>query len=289
MTALRRILSLRDIASNFDVIVFDQWGVLHNGSTAYAGAVAAVEALTGGAVQLAVLSNSGKRSEPNRKRIVSMGFPSGAFTAVMTSGEALWLDFAAEKNPGIRRLFPLTAAQGDAELWARGLPEITFTEDIEAADAILLMGLPEEIAADEALQPALALGLHRQLPMFCSNPDKASPRQGGKLVRSPGALAETYRQAGGTVHFYGKPYRAVFESLQRHLGIADPARLLMIGDSLEHDVAGAAAAGWRTLFIEGGLHAADFGHHAERRTRIAELGQQHCAPLPDFHMELLAW
>lgn len=74
MIALRRMTSLRDIVGDFDAIVFDQWGVLHNGSAAYPGAIEAVESLAGDGLRLAVLSNSGKRSAPNRKRIVSMGF-----------------------------------------------------------------------------------------------------------------------------------------------------------------------------------------------------------------------
>ncbi len=96
MIALRRLDSIRDIAGDFEAIVFDQWGVLHNGSTAYPVAIEAVESLARDGARLAVLSNSGKRSAPNRKRIGSMGFPPEAFISVMTSGEALWLDLLAD-------------------------------------------------------------------------------------------------------------------------------------------------------------------------------------------------
>ncbi|MCU0818115.1 MAG: hypothetical protein MUF11_02270 [Beijerinckiaceae bacterium] len=65
---MRHLASLRDIAGEFDAIVFDQWGVLHNGSTAYPGAIAAMEALADGPARLAVLSNSGKRSAPKARR-----------------------------------------------------------------------------------------------------------------------------------------------------------------------------------------------------------------------------
>ncbi len=107
-------------------------------------------------------------------------------------------------------------------------------------------------------------------------------------MRSPGAIAEAYEKAGGTVFYYGKPHRAVFDGLQRQLGLADASRILMIGDSLEHDVAGAAAAGWKTLFIAGGLHAADLKTASDRDSVIAELCRQHDCPQPDFHMELVA-
>lgn len=288
MRAVQRVTSLTALAGHFDAVVFDQWGVLHNGSTACPGAVAAVRALAGGATPLAVLSNSGKRSLPNRNRIASMGFPGEAFDVVMTSGEALWLDLKAEHYPETRRLFAITAAPGDEVIWAEGLHNLSFSNDIGEADAILLMGLPDNASGDAALNPVLARALERGLPMFCSNPDKASPRKGGGLVRSPGAMADAFRQAGGTVFFYGKPHRAVFESLQRQLNIRDPARLLMIGDSIEHDIAGAAAAGWQTLLIEGGLHAADLVSDTDTSIAIARLCNHHRCPLPDFHMEHVA-
>jgi hypothetical protein len=62
------------IASNYDAIVFDQWGVLHDGSAPYAGAVDCLEKLATCGVRMAVLSNSGKRSAPNAARIADMGF-----------------------------------------------------------------------------------------------------------------------------------------------------------------------------------------------------------------------
>jgi ribonucleotide monophosphatase NagD (HAD superfamily) len=39
----------------------------------------------------------------------------------------------------------------------------------------------------------------------------------------------------------------------------DPSRVLMVGDSIEHDVAGANAAGIHSLFVAGGIHAAEVG------------------------------
>ncbi len=188
----------------------------------------------------------------------------------------------------MRRLFAITAALGDAESWAQDLPGIGLVANIAKADGHLLMGLPDDASGDAAIEPILAVALERNLPMFCSNPDKASPRQGGQLVRSPGAWAETFAQAGGNVFFYGKPHHAVFESLQRQMGIADPQRILMIGDSLEHDVAGAAAVGWKTLFIEGGLHAADLAGASDHETAIGDLCVRHGCGRPDFHMEHVA-
>ena len=83
------IKSLKEIATDYDAIVFDQWGVLHNGTSAYAGATEVIETLAEQAKKLAVLSNSGKRSGPNIARINAMGFNPDNFQTVLTSGEML--------------------------------------------------------------------------------------------------------------------------------------------------------------------------------------------------------
>jgi ribonucleotide monophosphatase NagD (HAD superfamily) len=117
------------------------------------------------------------------------------------------------------------------------------------------MGLPDGSSLG-AWNQILAAALARGLPVFCTNPDRSSPRADG-LVMSPGALAFAYKNRGGLVRFYGKPHLPVFESLQNSL---KSSRLLMVGDSLEHDIAGAQAASWDSLLIQGGLYAEEFAN-----------------------------
>jgi ribonucleotide monophosphatase NagD (HAD superfamily) len=151
------------------------------------------------------------------------------------------------------------------------------------------MGLPDE--GDDAkghgaaqVAAILATARARTIPVLCSNPDKAWPRAGGVVVPSPGSLAEAHARAGGHVLLYGKPHRPVFEALQRALAVDEAARLLMIGDSPEHDIAGAWAAGWASLLVRGGLHAAHFKPAGAVAEQVARLCEAHGAPLPDFTM-----
>ncbi|MEM6939335.1 MAG: TIGR01459 family HAD-type hydrolase [Pseudomonadota bacterium] len=249
MQAIESILS---IADRYDTIVFDQWGVLHNGATAYPQAVGTIEALIRDGKELCVLSNSGKRADVNGARITGMGFPKAAFKVVMTSGEALAQDMTARAR-GMSRLYPITARPGDEEQWGAGI-KVEWTRDLTQAEAVLLMGLPD--AAEHPREAdVLAQALAQALPLICSNPDLASPRANGTTVQSPGALALAYQEAGGKVVFYGKPHRPIFDALFGRVSAQDPARVLMVGDSLHHDIAGAAAVGWHALYIAGGLDA----------------------------------
>ncbi|MEL6921496.1 MAG: TIGR01459 family HAD-type hydrolase [Pseudomonadota bacterium] len=280
------VSKLVDIAGPFDAVVFDQWGVLHNGAVPYPGAVQALSLLAKQGKTLAVLSNSGKRAATNAKRIADMGLPANLFAHVMTSGEAFWQDYVAGRVPE-RRLFPITAKPGDAETWGDGLDIewISSRHDFDNADAILLMGLPEGTDGDDQ-RGLLKAALEQGLPLYCTNPDRGSPRADDVVQLSPGALAHDYRNAGGVVTFYGKPHQPVFDALGAPLG-TDPSSVLMVGDSLEHDIAGGAAAGWKTAFVLGGLHAGAF-LDADPTDAVIRLAAAHGAPLPDFLVRQLA-
>jgi HAD superfamily hydrolase (TIGR01459 family) len=277
------IQSLIDMAEQFDAIVLDQWGVLHDGSTPYTSAIATLEALRTAGTRLAVLSNSGKRSAPNAARIAAMGFDPELFEIVMTSGEALWQDIAKGRL-AYKTLCPITRDADDAEDWADGL-DISLTRNLTAADAILLMGLPDSVALDHYTK-MLADARANGIPVLCTNPDRASPRAGGAVVTSPGALAHDHIDVGGDVRFYGKPHAPVFRAVEVALNLP-AAKLLMVGDSLEHDIAGGHGAGWSTAFIRGGLHAAAFTGGVDVTDTIARLAAEDTAPMPTFTLAQL--
>lgn len=272
----RFIARLEEIAAGYDAIVFDQWGVLHDGSRPYPGAVAAVAALSRAGQPVAVLSNSGKRAAPNADRIRDIGFQEIRFDQVMTSGEALWRDIRSGRIPATR-FFSIERAPGDALNWAEGLARFSLSPESAEAEAILLMGLPDGSSL-KTWQPLLDDALARGLTVYCSNPDRASPRAGGRRVLSPGALAHAHEAAGGTVVYYGKPHAPVFKAVEDALGVQ---KILMVGDSLAHDIRGADAVGWDSLLVQNGLYAHRFAA-GDRRAVLNALCAEHRAPAPTF-------
>ena len=277
-----RIESLEDIAANYSAIVLDQWGVLHDGSAPYPGVIETLETLARTGHRLAVLSNSGKRAASNLNRIVRMGFPAELFDVVMTSGEALWQDIR-KRSTRQESFFPIERSTGDASTWSSGL-DIELTSDFIAAEAILLMGLPDHAAISQ-WRPLLQHALETGKTVYCSNPDRVSPRSGGQTVISPGTLAHEFQEQGGNVVFYGKPYHPVYLSMQDRLKIG-PGRLLMVGDSLEHDIAGAKGAGWDSLLVTGGIYSGIFANSDPDR-ELARLVSKKGLPMPDYTIGLL--
>lgn len=50
----------------------------------------------------------------------------------------------------------------------------------------------------------------------------------------------------------GKPDPIIYDACAAALGGIQPSEILAVGDSLEHDIAGASAAGIDSLFISSG-------------------------------------
>ncbi|MYG09516.1 MAG: TIGR01459 family HAD-type hydrolase, partial [Rhodobacteraceae bacterium] len=243
------------------------------------GTIESLTTLVSQGHRLAVLSNSGKSSRENLNRIIQMGFPTGLFETVMTSGEALWQDINCGKVSH-RDFFPIERRLGDALYWAKGL-NITINTRLGFAQAILLMGLPDgSILSD--WQSILHDALQKKLTVYCSNPDMVSPR-GEETVISPGVLSYYYQEQGGKVINYGKPYHPIFLSMQNALDVK-PNRLLMVGDSLDHDIKGAHDAGWDSLFVIGGLNKKYFAD-GDHQLVLSTMAKEQDLPMPTYMIQ----
>ena len=281
------VASLGEIADAFDVAVLDQWGVLHDGTDPYPGAADAVDALRAMGKRIAVLSNSGRRAAPNAARIRAKGFGI-ADGEVVTSGEALRRDVEAGRVGPFGCPLIVTARPEDARDWARGLPDsvaLDPVDDAAEADILVVLGLPDG-ASPGPFAAMLETGLARGLTLVCGNPDRASPRPGGVTAMQPGALAHFYEGRGGTVRWYGKPHVPVFREVERLYPDVPRERFLMVGDSPEHDIAGAHAAGWRSALVRGGLHADALADGTDASVR-ALCAREGTAP-PTVHLRHLA-
>lgn len=291
---IRFIQGLSEVLESFDVAVLDQWGVLHNGSVPYPHAAEAIAVLREQGKHLVILSNSGKRAAANLKRIADMGLPTQHITDVVTSGEALREDLLNRRliidNKTPHTIFPICGRPGDAEDWLGDATAIRITHELdEQVDCIMLMGLPDG-SPPEVHDAAFTQALDLNIPLVCSNPDKTSPRAGG-LVVSPGALADRYAEMGGRVVWYGKPYPPLYDAVKRCRPDVLPARFLMVGDSLEHDIAGAQQAGFSTAWVRGGIHA-DVFDTSEDKDQVESITQRlvevkNVKP-PDFSLEFFA-
>ncbi|WP_332686577.1 TIGR01459 family HAD-type hydrolase [Bosea sp. (in: a-proteobacteria)] len=280
------------LVARYDGFLLDQWGVLHDGSKPYPKALACLERMRQAGKAVIILSNSGRRGSENEVALARMGFPRELYDHLVSAGDDAREALASRDEPAYRELGKrclLLARPGEEHL-AAGLG-LTPTEDPAEADFVFAMSMDapsQSVAGWRALlEPAAA----RRLPMVCGNPDRYRVHADGTLYEAPGLVARAYEEIGGTVHYHGKPHARIYRTCLRLLGL--PAtRLLAIGDSLEHDVAGAAQAGIDSAFIAGGIHRSELlwspAGEVESESCLRLFARERCAPqfaLPWFRWE----
>lgn len=270
---------ISELAAQFDYFVLDQFGVLHDGAAPYPGAVEALSRLKAAGKRSLLLSNSGKRSAPNEARLVRLGFEPGSWDHFLSSGEVAWRMLAAELSDTVNARCLLIARDGDRSA-IEGLPLIV-TESGADADIVLLSGSEgDRYDLDyyrRLLEPAAARGVR----CLCTNPDKVMLTSVGPRFGA-GRIAELYEELGGVVEWIGKPLPRIYEAALELLGNPALGRVVCVGDSIEHDIAGGRAAGLNTALVATGILETSTATERER------LFAEHGAP-PDFLLPAFAW
>lgn len=249
------ISGLREIADRFDHVLLDQWGTLHEGKAVFSEARACVRALRAAGKRVLILSNSGRRSDDNLRRLAGLGFPAKEHDGVLTSGEVAWQGLRDRSAAPFDKLGRrcLLVARGNALSMVEGL-DVAAVIRPARAEFIWLAGLDDESANPEDWREDLVTFAARGLPMLCANPDLTMFTSHG-MMPAPGALAQLYAALGGHVHYVGKPHEMMFAEALKQLADPPRERVLVIGDSLDHDIQGGRSAGMLTAVIASGIHA----------------------------------
>jgi HAD superfamily hydrolase (TIGR01459 family) len=244
--------SIDAIAGKYDAVLCDVWGVVHNGRTPYAGAIAALQRLRAAGKIVILLTNVPKPRWSIPPQLDRLGVPGDAWDVIVTSGDAIRAELAA-RAPG--PMFKIGPGDYDKPLWeGLGLNEAPFAD----ARFIGISGLnrDDETPADyaEMLRQAKA----RDLELLCANPDIVV-QFGDRMIWCAGAVARDYEAIGGRVVMAGKPFAPIYELAYKELaGLAqhtiDKPRILAIGDGLPTDISGANAQGLDCVLIASGMH-----------------------------------
>lgn len=272
------ISGLSSIVDRYDAFLLDQFGVMHDGKNALPGAVECFSELAKRKKKLIVLSNTSRRRDHAVSKLPKIGFDAERLSGFVCSGELAW-QHMAERCRGQRCLW--ISWSDDFMAWQADYLDGTGVGLASAADADFVLvhgshrlrdgeqaasstglGPGEDGERSAALEAALATCLERGLPMLCANPDLYVTFPDGSRGYMPGLIAERYEELGGEVTYFGKPHRPAFDAALAMLAAeaqVEPARVLHVGDSLAHDVRGASAAGIDSLFVAGGIHAAELG------------------------------
>jgi len=249
------------IASDYDVVLSDVWGVIHNGITSYPHACDALSHFRAGGRVVVLITNAPRPSESVARQLDRLDVPRETYDAIVSSGDVTRSVIKKRHGQSLYHLGP----ERDRSIFA-GL-DIDFAPP-ETADYVVCSGLKDdESETPDDYRPLLEFLLARKLFMVCGNPDVVVER-GSTLVYCAGSIADLYASMGGEVLYAGKPYPPIYEmALARAETAASreiaPSRVLAVGDSVRTDLKGAHAMGLDFLFVTSGIHAEELGSREE--------------------------
>ncbi len=262
MSSLNLLRGLRDLAADYDVLLCDIWGVIHDGVTADQEACDALARWAAAHGPVVLISNSPRPAPEVVAQMDELGVPRAAWSDIVTSGDATRALLAARSPGPAFRIGP----DRDGPLYA-GL-HLAFSSLEDAAFIACTGPDDDEVETPEDYRDILTRAAERGLEMICANPDIVVQR-GDRLIYCGGALAQLYVTLGGRAIMAGKPHAPIYDlALDRaRLLMGGPVRLrrvLAIGDGLLTDIAGANRAGLDSLFIVGGVHGGPGVFHGGR-------------------------
>ncbi len=248
---MKIITGLSELAANYDVLVCDIWGVIHNGREAFPGVVETLRRFRENGIVL-LLSNAPRPNGPIREQLASLSVIADAYDTLVTSGD-LTRRLLVERAPlNVHHVGP----QRDLPLFEN---LAVHRVAMEEADVIVCTGpFDDTKEGPDDYRDYWKNALARRLPFYCANPDLVVQR-GDHMIYCAGALAHQYEDQGGEVHYLGKPHAPAYafvaerlhELTKRHI---PREKWLAIGDGLKTDILGATRAGIDSLLITGGIH-----------------------------------
>lgn len=237
---MKKNLPFKDILSvldDYDLFLFDLWGVIIEGEILYEGVVEKINQIIDKKKQVFFISNAPRPALYSHDRIKSWGINIGQ-GMVITSGEIAreYINNSKVKfnieNPIIYHL----GSDRNQDI-AENL-RCKITKNIKEAN-ILLISAYRDLGEDlEEFDELLKLAIELNLVNICANPDVTIPRQ-ESIRYNAGYFASKIEKFGGNVFYTGKPYSEIYSKILIQFPHINKKRILMIGDTLETDILGA--------------------------------------------------
>ena len=239
------INGISEIQSKYDAFFIDLWGVVHNGVKLNTEAIEVLNNLNKLKKRFVLLSNAPRPAKNVGDFLLNLNMEKNLIKNVFTSGEA---SLKSLQNGIYGKNFYHIGSKKDECLF-KGF-EKNKTKLIDA-DFILCTGLIENQENSLEYYKDL-LKDKKNIKMICTNPDLIVFR-GKKKEYCAGKVAEIFKELGGEVIYFGKPYPEIYKFCTKK-----DEKTLVIGDNIRTDIKGANNMNFDSLFITHGIHKQEF-------------------------------
>jgi HAD superfamily hydrolase (TIGR01459 family) len=265
---MKLINSIKEISDKYQYFIFDVWGVIHDGSSAYPGVLEALQFLKNNNKRICFLSNAPRRAYKVAEMLKKFGITEEIYDFILTSGEAFYLDLKHNRNNFGKKYFYI-GPKKDIDL-LDGL-DYERVDLASLADFVITTGFDHDYSTLEEKLPQALEARKYNLPMICVNPDLIVAKQDGREMICAGALAREYERLQGKVIYYGKPFATVYKMTCEFFKNSENNEVIAIGDGLETDIKGARDYGIDSLLVTGGILANELEINYESNADISKL------------------
>ena len=247
---LQEIKRFSEISYQYDALICDIWGVIHNGQELFPGINECLLNYKEQNNDVILLSNAPRPSSYVKTVLDKFGFKSDCYDDIITSGD-LTRKSLTEKIFGDNCYH--IGPDRDLNIFeGTSVKRVDFND----SDFIFVTGLFDDENEDENdYLDLLNSAKERNMTLVCANPDLLVQR-GKKLIPCAGLISKTYEEIGGKVVNIGKPYSPIFsEAIEKikKISLSDKQNILVVGDGLETDIKGANLIGLDSILVLGGL------------------------------------
>lgn len=259
----RIISAFSEISDQYDAVLCDLWGCLHNGVNVFPEAVAALQGFRDRGGKVLMLTNAPRPKPLVAAQLEQLGAPRSCWDDIVTSGDsaqaAMMQGVIGDK---VYHLGPDRDLTFFTEIPDDLTPRAIQLVPLEEAEGIACTGLENDATeTPEDYRAKLLYAKTKGLKLLCANPDIVVDK-GETRIYCAGALAALYTEMGGDSLYFGKPHPPIYDLARRKLALLDRIpddRVLTIGDGPATDMAGALGEDFDFLFVSGGLAAEQTG------------------------------
>lgn len=226
---------LSPLLAGYENVILDLDGSVYVGNQATPGAPEAIAAMREAGIQVAFVTNDGRRSPEEYVRKLWSLRCTAAVEEVVSVGAAIQ-HYLAERPPGAGA-FVIGSPAIFRHVADSGHRILNGTPRAEEADVVVVVGHDQLTYAELRTATRAVLG---GAGMVAGGRDPTFPTESGPAPGTGSILAALEYSTGRTARSVGKPDPQMFLTALDRLG---PGRALVVGDRLDSDLAGAAAAG----------------------------------------------
>ena len=236
-----KLKNIFDVIDDYDVFLFDLWGVIIEGGHTYPGVVENINKIIK-RKKVYFVTNAPRNIFSLHQTIKSWGV-NVLPEMIISSGEiAVQMILESKERFGIEK--PIIYHLGHLENDIINGTQYPITDDINKANIFLMTIYRDEnenLDLNE-FNELFKIVVQHKMVNICANPDLGI-NQHSVYRYCSGYYAEKIKQLGGKVIYSGKPYEEIYSKILKECHNTPKNRMLMIGDTFYTDILAANRLG----------------------------------------------